>query len=183
MIFGMPRAVFPALATDYFGLGAAGLGLLYSATAAGALIAALSSGWVGRVERQGLAVIGAVLVWAVAITTVGISLWSLPLTLLLLALAGGADVVSAIFRHTILQEETPDHLRGRMTSVSLMVTTGGPRLGDVEAGLMAGLTSPAISVVLGGVACLVGTLSIASFFPALPSYRRRTEPPERPGPV
>ena len=170
MIFGMPRAVFPELAEQTFGIGASGLGLLYASPAAGALVGALTTGWVTRVSRQGLAVIVAVVCWGVAITLAGLTLFSLWLTMLLLALAGAADVVSAVFRGTILQEATPDHLRGRVSAVNLMVVTGGPRLGDVEAGVVADLRGAPASIVIGGAACLAGTAVVAGFFPALRNY-------------
>lgn len=157
MIFGMPRAVFPALAERTFHMGAEGVGLLFAAPSVGALVAALSAGWVGRVRRQGAAVLIAVAVWGTAITLAGVVLPSLPLTLLFLALAGGADVFSAVFRGTMLQVATPDRLRGRVSALNLMVVTGGPRLGDVEAGLVAGVIGAPASVVVGGLACLLGT--------------------------
>ncbi len=170
MIFGMPRAVFPELATRVFGLGAAGLGLLYAAPSVGALLGALSSGWVKGVRHQGWAVILAVVAWGGAIALAGLSLWSLPLTLVFLAAAGAADVISAVFRGTILQQATPPHLLGRASAVNLMIVTGGPRLGDVEAGLVAGATSAEASVLIGGVACLVGTAAVAARFPSLRRY-------------
>jgi len=171
MIFGMPRAVFPELSARVFELGAAGLGLLYAAPAAGDLLGALSSGWVERVRHQGRAVIFAVVAWGGAIALAGLSLWSLPLTLALLAAAGAADVISAVFRGTILQQATPPHLLGRASAVNLMIVTGGPRLGDVEAGLVAGATSAEASVLIGGAACLVGTAAVAFRFPSLRRYR------------
>lgn len=176
MIFGMPRAVFPALAQDTFHMGAAGLGLLYAAPSVGALIGALTSGWVGNVNRRGLAVIFSVVVWGAAIALAGLSLFSLALTMVFLAVAGWADVISAVFRGTILIESTPDALRGRLTAVNIMVVTGGPRLGDVEAGLVAGAFGAPASVVIGGVACLVGTAAVAYLFPSMRSYT----PPEGP---
>ena len=170
MIFGMPRAVFPALATETFDVGAGGLGLLYAAASIGALLSALTSGWVRRVRRQGRAVLVAVGVWGITITLAGLSVWSFPLTLFWLAIAGGADVVSAVFRGTMLQEATPDHLRGRVSAVNIMVVTGGPRLGDVEAGLMAGLIGAPGSVIFGGIASLVGAGVIGALFPPLRRY-------------
>jgi hypothetical protein len=172
MIFGMPRAVFPAVAIHSFHMGATGLGLLYAAPAAGALVAALTSGWVAQVGRQGLAVIVAVTIWGSCIALAGLSLFSLGLTLLLLACAGGADVVSAVFRGTILLEETPDALRGRLSALQIMVVTGGPRLGDVEAGLVAGVVGAPASIVIGGVACLFGTAAVALVAP----FRRYVAP-------
>ena len=170
MIFGMPRAVFPALAERTFDLGAAGLGLLYAAPAAGALLGALTTGWVGRVRRQGAAVLIAVTAWGAFITGAGLALFSLPLTLLLLALAGASDVISAVFRGTIVQEATPDALRGRVSAVNIMVVTGGPRIGDFEAGLVAGAFGAPASIVIGGAACLAGTAVVAAAFPSLRTY-------------
>ena len=173
MIFGMPRAVFPALAKDTFHMGAEGVGILYAAPAVGALIGALTTGWVGAVGRQGLAVLLAVTAWGAAIALAGLSLFSLALTVTFLALAGAADVVSAVFRGTILLEKTPPALLGRMNALNIMVVTGGPRLGDVEAGLVAGVAGAPASVVLGGVACLLGTGVVAGLFPSLRNYTRR----------
>src|SRR2546421_439810 len=119
MIFGMPTAVFPALALSVLGIGPGGLGLLYSAPAVGALAGSLLSGWVTRVERQGAVIIGAIAVWGLAITGFGLSGRLLWLGLALLALAGAADLISAVFRGTILQLTVPDTMRGRMSSFNL----------------------------------------------------------------
>ena len=171
MIFGMPRAVFPALAKDTFHMGAEGVGILYAAPAVGALLGALTTGWVSGIRRQGLAVILAVTAWGAAIALAGLSLFSLVLTVVFLALAGAADVVSAVFRGTILLERTPDALLGRVNALNIMVVTGGPRLGDVEAGLVAGAVGAPASVVIGGLACLVGAGAVAAGFPSLRRYR------------
>ena len=176
MIFGMPRAAFPELAEKTLGLGAAGLGLLYAAPSAGALIAALSSGWVKNISAQGRGVIVAVLVWGAAMALAGLSVFSVALVLFFLALAGAADVISAIFRGTILNRNTPDALLGRVNSVNLMVVTGGPRLGDIEAGLAAGVFGAPGSVVFGGLACIAGTGVLLWRVPALNRYR--AQPPE-----
>lgn len=175
MIFGMPRAVFPALARHTFGGGARVVGMLYAAPAVGALIAALLSGWVKNVRRQGLAVIIAVAAWGAAITLAGLSTFSLILTLVFLAIAGASDVVSAVFRGTMLLEATPDRLRGRVSSLNLMVVIGGPRFGDVEAGVVAGAVGAPASIAIGGAACLVGTAALAVGAPALTRYRARGE--------
>ena len=114
------------------------VGLLFAAPGAGALVGALFTGWVGRVRFQGRVVIVAVLLWGAGIAAFGFVTW-LPLGLFLLAFAGAADVVSAVFRNTILQLNTPDHLRGRLSSVHIAVVTGGPALGDAEAGAVAAL--------------------------------------------
>jgi MFS family permease len=169
MVFGMPRALFPALGTGFFGGGAGTVGLLHAAPGAGALIGALFTGWVGGVRRQGRAVIIAVVVWGAAIATFGLVPW-LPLGLFLLALAGAADVVSAVFRNTILQLSVPDGLRGRLSSVHIAVVTGGPQLGDAEAGAVAALTSPRFSVVSGGVACILGVAALLRWAPDLARY-------------
>ena len=176
MIFGMPRAVFPALAERSFHGGAQTLGLLYAAPAAGALIGALTTGWVPRVRRRGLAIIAAVALWGLAIAGTGLALFSLALTMVLLAIAGAADVVSAVFRGTMLLENTPDALRGRVSALQLMVVTSGPRLGDVEAGLLAGAVGAPASVVLGGLACVVGTLGVALRWPRFRHYDAATMP-------
>lgn len=168
MVFGMPRALFPALGLTVFGGGATAVGLLYAAPGAGALIGAVTTGWVTRVRRQGLAVIAAVALWGVAIAAFGLVRW-LPLALLLLAVAGWADVISAVFRNTIIQFETPDNMRGRMMGVQMAVVTGGPRLGDLESGAVANAFGDTTAVVSGGLACLAGALLLARL---LPRFRR-----------
>lgn len=174
MVFGMPRALFPALGTGFFGGGALTVGLLYAAPGAGALLGALLTGWVGRVRRQGRAVIVAVVVWGVAIAGFGLVPW-LPMGLALLALAGAADVISAVFRNTILQLSVPDALRGRLSSVHIAVVTGGPQLGDAEAGAVAALTSARASVVSGGLACVLGVLLLVRLVPELARYDAAAE--------
>jgi MFS family permease len=166
MVFGMPRALFPALGTGLFGGGPATVGLLYAAPGAGALIGALLAGWVGSVRRQGRAVLVAVAVWGLAITVFGLVAW-LPLALALLAVAGAADVFSAVFRNTILQLTVPDGLRGRLSAIHIAVVSGGPRLGDAESGGVAALAGPRFSVVSGGLACLAGVALIAWRIPEL----------------
>jgi MFS family permease len=168
MIFGMPRAVFPALAENVFRGGPATYGLLSAAPGAGALVGALTAGWVASVRRQGMAVILAVAVWAVAITGFGVVPW-LWLALLLLAVAGAADVISAVFRNTILQTIVPDRLRGRLSALQIAVVSGGPRLGDAEAGVVAAAGGPRFAVVSGGLACLAGVVAVAV---CLPRFRR-----------
>ncbi|MFN2595077.1 MAG: MFS transporter [Actinomycetota bacterium] len=175
MIFGMPRAVFPALAIRSFHGGAGVLGLLSAAPAVGALLGAVSTGWVRHVSRQGRAVIAAVAVWGLGITFAGLALFSLPLTLVLLAIAGAADVISAVFRGTMLLENTPDVLRGRLSALQIMVVTGGPRIGDVEAGTVASYVGAPASVVIGGVGCLIGTAAVGAWFKEFRDYRARGE--------
>jgi predicted MFS family arabinose efflux permease len=164
-VFGGPTAVFPALAAAVFHGGARTLGLLYAAPGAGALLGAVATGWVHRVRRQGRAVIIAVIVWGTAITCFGLVRW-LPLALALLAVAGWADVLSAVFRGTIIQLAAPDALRGRLMGVQMAVVTGGPRIGDAESGAVANAFGATTSVVSGGLACIVGALVLARLLPA-----------------
>src|SRR6201986_3458541 len=173
MVFGMPRALFPALALTRFGGSASTLGFMYAAPGAGALIGALTTGWVSRIQRQGLAVIVAVIAWGAAITGFCLVSW-LPLALLLLALAGWADVISAVFRSTIIQLSVPDALRGRLAGLQFGVVTGGPRVGDLEAGAVATAFGNTVSVVSGGLACIAGALLLAR---ALPGFRRQRMDP------
>ena len=167
MIFGMPTSLFPILALEVFRVGPTGLGLLAAAPGAGAFLGAALSGWVGRVERTGSAVIWAVVVWGLAITAFGLVTFSFPLALGFLALAGAADVLSAVFRSTIVQLETPDQLRGRVTALHILVVTSGPRIGDLEAAAVAAVVGAQASVVSGGILCVLGVLVVARRFPEL----------------
>jgi MFS family permease len=169
MTFGMPRALFPVLAVSVYGSGAAGTGALFAAVSAGATVAALTTGWLEHARRLGRIVIVAVIVWGAAIALAGTmsALWPAALCL---AVAGAADSISAVCRSTINQTVTPDALRGRMSSVFSLVVTSGPRLGDVEAGAVAGLTSARFSVLSGGLACVAGVGLIMLAFPALLRY-------------
>ena len=169
MVFGMPRALFPVLAITQFDRGVEVVGLLLAAPAVGALAGVVTAGWVGSVRRQGLVVIWAVVGWGAGIAAFGLVGDRLVPALVLLALAGAADVISAVFRNTILQSTVPEGLRGRLSAIHVLVVTGGPRLGDFEAGLVASLTSPQVSVVSGGLLCIVGTAALAI---AVPSFRR-----------
>ena len=173
MTFGMPRALFPILSIEIYHTGATGSGLLNSAVAVGATIAALTTGWLGNARRLGRIVLGAVAVWGLAIAAAGFmtSLWP---AAVLFALAGAADSVSAVCRTTITQTLTPDVLRGRVSAVFSLVVASGPRLGDVESGSVASVTSPRFSVVSGGLACLVSVVVIAVFMPGLAAYDTET---------
>jgi MFS family permease len=155
MIFGMPRAVFPALASGLFGGGAGVLGLLYAAPGAGSLVGSLFTGWCSRVRHQGRAIAACVTVWGVTIGLFGIIpvLW---IGLVLLALAGAADVVSAVFRQAVQQRAVPEHLQGRLSGTFFAVVAGGPRLGDAEAGVAAAIGGPQFAVWSGGLACVAG---------------------------
>lgn len=178
MVFGMPSALFPAIGTDQLGGDAFTVGLLYAAPGIGALIGALTAGWVSVVRRHGFAVLVAVVGWGVAITIFGFTS-SLPLALALLALAGAADVVSAIFRNAIVQLNVADSYRGRMSSMHMAVTQGGPRLGELESGVVASLTSVTFSVVSGGLACIAGAIAIGRWAPQFTNYTYDPEGPDR----
>jgi MFS family permease len=165
------------LASTVFGGGARTLGFLYAAPGAGALLGALTTGWVRRVRRQGRAVIIAVLVRGAAITCFGLTSW-LPAALVLLAIAGCADVTSAVFRNTIIQLTVPDELRGRLMGVQMAVVTGGPRIGDAETGAVAAAFGATASVVSGGLACIAGALALARLLPAFTHQRAPVAPQE-----
>lgn len=173
MVFGMPRALFPAIATAWYGGSltdvALIVGLLSAAPAVGSIIATVLSGPLGRVRRQGLAVVISICIWGGAIAVFGL-VRSLPVALVLLAIAGGADSVSAIFRSTILQAATPDDYRGRLQGIFTVVVVGGPRLGDVEAGAVAGVFGETVSAVSGGLLCLVFTGALVAAVPAFLRY-------------
>ena len=148
------------------------VGLLYAAPGSGALVGALLTGWVVAVKRQGRAVIVAVGIWGGAIAAFGLVPF-LGAALGLLAVAGAADVVSAVFRGTILQLEAPEALRGRLSSVHTAVVTGGPRLGDFEAGAVAALSTAQVSVVSGGLGCLLGVGLVSWLMPRFARYDTR----------
>ncbi|HYA09039.1 MAG TPA: MFS transporter [Gaiellaceae bacterium] len=171
MIFGMPAALFPALAQNVFH-DPASVGYLFAAPAVGAFAASLVSGWVMRVRRQGAAIVLAASGWGIAIAAFGFTstLW---VALLLLAVAGAADQVSAVFRSTIVLTVTPDHMRGRLGGIEFAQVTSTPALGNLEAGIVASLTSLRFSIVSGGILCVVGTLVCASVYPVLLRYDAR----------
>jgi MFS family permease len=155
MIFGMPRAVFPALGTGLFGGGAGVVGLLYAAPGAGALVGSLFTGWCSQVRHQGRAIAACVVIWGATIALFGIIpvLW---IGLTLLAVAGAADVVSAVFRQAVQQRTVPEHLQGRLSGTFFAVVAGGPRLGDVETGVAAAIGGDQFAVWSGGLLCVAG---------------------------
>ncbi|GLY50256.1 MFS transporter [Lentzea sp. NBRC 102530] len=164
MVLATPEALFPqAAATRFDG----GVGPLYSAIAAGSILAGLLSGWIGGVRRQGVALTLAVVVWSAAIAVAGFlhTLWAV---VLLLVVAGAADFVSAVYRQAILQTFVPDRLRGRLQGVFTVVVNGGPRLGDLRAGFMAAATTFTLAwsgaAVLCVVVVLVAAVSARSFW-------------------
>jgi len=171
MVFGMPLALFPALSERLGGVQA--LGLLYAAPAIGALIAGVTSQWTQRVTRHGRAVLLAAALWGVAIIAFGFAgqLW---MAVVCLAVAGGADAVSAIFRQTIWNQTIPDALRGRLASIEMVSYASGPQLGHVEAGLVAALVGVTASVISGGVLCVVGVIWCGFALPGFARYDARS---------
>ena len=177
MVFGMPRALFPAIAAQWYGGTTARHRAGARAAVGGArgrcahlrsAVRPARPGADGRAGRSSSSIV----VWGTAIAAFGLVRW-LPLALLLLALAGAADNVSAVFRTTILQAATPDEYRGRLQGVFTVVVAGGPRLGDVEAGVVAALAGEAFSVVSGGVLCVIGSIGLAAKFPEFLRYDAR----------
>ncbi|MBE1533566.1 MFS transporter [Actinomadura algeriensis] len=171
----MPRALFPEVADARFG-GEGAVGWLFAAIALGAVAGGLCSGWVGRVRRQGVALVASIVVWGLAVAAAGLahSLW---LAVVLLALGGVADLISSVFRQTILQTYAPDHMRGRLQGVFTVVVAGGPRLGDVRAGATASLAGASASWVGGGLACAILVVVAGLAVPALLRYDTRTAVP------
>ena len=171
MVFGMPRALFPAL-TERLGGGPELYGIMLSAVAAGAFLASITSGWTGHVDRQGRAVIVAVAIWGAGIAVVGLTR-STVVVLVMLGVAGAADMISGVFRSSITADVTPDDLRGRISGVEIAVYVGGPQLGDVEAGVVGGLLGVPFAIVSGGLACIVGAAGFAVWAGRFRDYSRR----------
>lgn len=172
MVFGMVRALFAPLADQVFDSGPSAAGAMYSALAVGALVAILFGGWFGRVHRQGLAVMVAIVGWGVCIILFGLtsSLW---LALIFMAGAGAADSISAVYRIAILQTAAADAMRGRLAGVFLVVVAGGPRIGDIRAGGMASWLSLQESIVIGGVLVIVLTVVVGILVPSFARYDSR----------
>ncbi|HMG30793.1 MAG TPA: MFS transporter [Jiangellaceae bacterium] len=172
MVLAQPRALFPELADTVYGGGSRTLGILQAAPAMGALVAAMSSGWLHRIRRQGLAILVCVLGYGASVATFGLvgSLW---VGVVFLALSGAFDMVSAAFRSTILQVAAPDEMRGRLQGVFVVVVAGGPRLGDMAAGSLGSIVGPTLAVVAGGCACMVATALLAARFRGFARYDAR----------
>ncbi|MPQ99333.1 MFS transporter [Modestobacter sp. I12A-02628] len=170
MLFAWPQAVFPELSTGLFAGDANSLGWLFAGVSIGSLVMGLTSGWVSRVDRQGAVVLVAIAVWGVAIIGFGFAstLW---LAVLCLAVAGAADMVSAVLRSSMLQLAAPDEMRGRMQGVFLVVVAGGPRLGDLRAGAVAAGFGVTAAMVSGGVLIIVAMLLIAVLVPSFWLFR------------
>jgi len=180
MFFGMPLALFPALSERYGGAGV--LGVMYAAPAAGAVVAALASGWTRHVHRHGRAVALAAAGWGVAIVGFGFAdaLW---LALVCLAVAGAMDSISGLFRSTIWNSTIPVHLRGRLAGIEMLSWSSGPTLGGAEAGAVAALAGLRAAVVSGGVLCVAGTAVLVAALPRFWSYDARLPVEGRPPPA
>lgn len=175
MIFGLPRALFPQMAEQTFG-GAPGggleLGLLNIGMAIGSMIGGLTGGWIQRIHRQGVAIVAAIVLWGLSMVGLGLTnlIW---LAVLFLAIGGWADLVSAVYRSTMLQVAVSDEMRGRMQGVFLVVVAGGPRVADLLHGLAAGWSTTAVAITGGGILVVIGVLAAAAIRPALIRYDSR----------
>ena len=165
--FGSPKALLPVYASDIFHVGPQGLGILLAATSIGAVALTPFTGRISRIARQGLGVVLAIVVWGLCVMAFGFTAGPLWLGALFLAGSGAADMVSMILRGLIIQLITPDEFRGRISAVNGMFVVGGPMLGQFESGLVAGLFTPEISVVSGGLACIIAVLLMAALVPGL----------------
>jgi MFS family permease len=182
MILGMPRALFPQMAHESFGgpvEGGTAMALLAAAMSVGAVAGGVFSGWLPRIRRQGLAVVVAIVVWGLAMVAFGVAagsahgragplLWA---ALAFLAVGGAADMVSAAFRSTILQQAVSDDLRGRLQGVFIVVVAGGPRIADAVHGAAAAVVGTTVAAAGGGALVVVGVLVAALAVPAFVRYR------------
>jgi MFS family permease len=171
MVLAMPKALFPVVADQRFGV--TSLGWLYASIAIGSTLAGLTSGWIGRVHRQGVALVLAVVGWGLAVAAAGAVPW-LWACVAFMAVAGAADMISGVYRQTVLLS-APDEMRGRLQGVFFAVVAGGPRLGDLRAGSVADATSATFSWVSGGIAAAVVAVLIGLTFPVLLRYTDRSD--------
>ena len=181
MVFGLPIALFPAVAASRFPDDPEVLGLLYSAPFVGSLVASAASGWSRRVTRHGRVVTVSIVVWGAAMAAFGL-VDGIVLTLGALAIGGAADMVSGISRQAILQLASPPELVGRMEGVGMAVWTSGPRLGELESGVVAAVTSVEFAIVSGGVACMAIMLALARGLPTFARYEVPVETTPSPMP-
>lgn len=170
MIFGMPMALFPAIAETMGG--AKALGWLYAAPSIGMFFASFISGWTAKVQRQGMAVAISAVLWGVAIIFFGFTS-NIYLAFVFLALAGSADALSGVFRMTMWNQTIPTHLRGRLAGVEMISYMTGPLLGNAEAGLVAAATNTKFSVVSGGILCVVAVFICVLFLPRFWRYHAK----------
>jgi MFS family permease len=187
MLLAQPRVLFPAAGAVIFGGGAKTVGALSSAAAVGGILAMFFSGRLGQVRRQGLAILVSIVGWGAAISGFGVAMLAagdvlsrgaaLWVGLVAMAVAGGSDSVSAVFRTTILQAATPDHLRGRLQGVFIVVVAGGPRLGELAGGFLASGIGEAMTAVVGGIACILAIGVLARLQPGFVRYDARHPTP------
>ncbi len=178
VVFGLPVALFPAINAERFGGRPATLGLFTAAIGAGGLVSSALTGPVSRVVRQGLVMLATVAVWGAAFAGFALArtLW---LTLSMLAIAGAADTFTVVFRSTIVQAETTEALRGRLTAAEYVMSAGGDSLGRLESGALGSLTSPVIAALSGGLATVVLAGVIGVALPGLARYRSGSDRPAR----
>ncbi len=171
MIFGMPTALFPAIAQSFGGVEV--LGMLYSAPAVGSLIISLFSGWTKHIKKYGIAISVSALLWGIAIIFFGLAtnLW---IALLFLALAGALDTISGIFRSVMWNESIPNEFRSRLAGIEIICVLSGPKLGDTEAGLVAAAFGVTASVVSGGILCVIGVIACCYLLPKFWGYKSET---------
>ncbi|RCG31816.1 MFS transporter [Sphaerisporangium album] len=181
MAFAMPRALFPEIAAERFGGSPVAFGWLSASLAIGAVTAGLVSGWVGRVRRQGVALTVVIALWGL---TVAASAFAGPLWLVvvLLAVGGGIDMISSVWRQTILQTYAPDEMRGRMQGVFMVVVAGGPRLGDLRAGATASAFGLGPAWAGGGLLCAAIVVVAGLAVPAFWKYDTSKDRPGAAGP-
>lgn len=188
MVLAAPRALLPAIGAVLIGGGEMTMGVLLAATAMGAFMAGLFSGPLGRIHRQEVAVFICVAIWGASIAGFGVvvilasrhplpaggeaSDWLWPAAACM-ALAGVADAISSVFRTTILQTATPDHLRGRLQGVFIVVVAGGPRLGEMLSGGVASGIGEGMTLLLGGLACILAAVLLMRFQPGFLRYDSR----------
>lgn len=174
VIFGGAAALLPVYANEILQVGPRGYGILSASLEVGALTTSLALMLLPPIRRAGAALLGAVTVFGAATIVFGLSRW-FPLSVISYMIAGMADQVSVVMRSTIVQLNTPDHLRGRVSAINFMFINASNQLGAVESGFVAALTTPTFSVVSGGVGCLVVVAAIAARVPALRRYVIRGE--------
>lgn len=165
--FGSPKALLPIYASSILHVGPQGLGVLLAGTSIGAIALAPFTGRINRIARQGLGVVLAIIGWGVCIVAFGLTGGPLWLSVIWLAGAGAADMVSMVLRGVLVQFTTPDEFRGRIQAVNAMFVIGGPMLGQFESGVVAGFFTPELSVISGGVACIIATLGVVALVPSL----------------
>lgn len=180
-VFALPVALFPAINAERFGGDPRTLGLFATAIGVGGLVTAILSGPLRRVARQGVAMLISVGAWGAAFAGFAVAP-GLPLTLAMLAIAGAADSITVVLRGTIIQANTPEELRGRITAVEYVASVSGSQLGNLEAGAVGAVTTPSASALIGGVLTIVGALALAIRFPGIRERGRGDRRRRPPGP-